>query len=157
MFVKRPKKVSSSVVGPVSNCPFSQFVLRRNKEKPILLNQGVYVLQLTNGTYYIGKSNNITQRLEQHHKGEKKIAKRLTPFTEYMSDFESWERAETLHWMYTKGIKKVRGWMYVQAKLDKVTRKHAYQQICEKYDLCRKCGRKGHFIEECREKKRVHM
>ena len=25
----------------------------------------------------------------------------------------------------------------------------AFREICERYDLCRQCGVKGHFVKEC--------
>lgn len=160
--VTKPKAVSVSVVGPVCNCRFQQFVLGRHRNKPYFINQGVYVLELNNGKeYYIGKSMNILERIKQHQTGEKgseftkgKSIKRLMPLTPYLEDFESWERAETLKWMYLKGVSGVRGWMYTTGKLNKEQRNHAFEQICEKNDLCRKCGLTGHFVKECPNPKR---
>jgi hypothetical protein len=63
---------------------------------------------------------------------------------------ESWERAETLTRMFKHGIRRVRGWLYTTRFLSQSQVESAYQQICEKFDLCRKCGRNDHFIHQCK-------
>jgi hypothetical protein len=110
---------------------------------------------MPDNTYYVGKSSNIEERLQQHRSGvggcilALKYVERVDPLTEYMSDFESWERNETLTRMYTHGISNVRGWMYTSPALGVTQFEHAAAQICEKFDLCRRCGYKGHFVGEC--------
>ena len=44
-----------------------------------------------------------------------------------------------------KGVNKVVSG-YAGGHVDNPT----YQQVCEKFDLCRKCGRHTHFANECR-------
>ena len=148
MVVKKPFRVSPYVVGKVKLCPYTQFLLRASHDPSDFANQGVYVLELEENQIYVGKSNHIAARIDQH-RTTKSIIRRLMPYTPYCHDFESWERNETLHWMAVKGIPHVRGWMFTTKELKKGDVKQAFRQICEKYDLCRKCGQKGHFIEQC--------
>jgi hypothetical protein len=71
------------------------------------------------------------------------------------ADFESWERTETLARMHKHGIDAVRGWMYVSVELTQAQREHIFQQVCEKFGLCRVCGGGGHFASACTAKGRA--
>jgi predicted GIY-YIG superfamily endonuclease len=119
-------------------------------------NSGVYVLKKQDGGFYVGKSENIVKRLKQHSDGVGAVCARgdvcrvPTMTIPISNDFEAWERSETLARMRYYGISRVRGWMYTSEYLDESQREHAFQQICEKFDLCRKCGCEGHFAAECR-------
>ncbi len=64
-------------------------------------------------------------------------------------DLESWERNETLFRMKIHGVDNVRGWMFTSSVLSDDDKDSAFRQICEKFDLCRKCGREGHFADSC--------
>lgn len=120
--------------------------------------RGVYVLALPDGRYYVGKSRDVAARIAQHaapsSKGGAVCAKlarrRVMPLTQGSSaDLEAWERAETLERMYTHGIDRVRGWMFTTPELSRDMWEAAFREICERFDLCRRCGTKGHFIREC--------
>lgn len=124
---------------------------------PSLSNAGVYVLQTNTGMYYVGKSNNISARIQEHRSGLgaacindsnfRIIPNLLTSGS--TSDLESWERNETLQRMKVHGIDKVRGWMFTSKTLTDANRQDAFNQICEKFDLCRRCGRNTHFADKC--------
>jgi hypothetical protein len=74
----------------------------------------------------------------------------VAPLTQPDDDTEAWERAETLARMHRAGISKVRGWMFTAPELTEPQRETAFAQVCERFDLCRKCGRGGHFAAACR-------
>jgi hypothetical protein len=121
-------------------------------------NKGVYVLESGDGLFYVGKSNNIPARIEQHRTGDGGAAfsqmmgsfKPVPPLTAgSANDLESWERNETLQRMWTYGIDKVRGWMFTSPHLTEEQKQAAFGQVCEKFDLCRKCGRTSHFASAC--------
>ena len=121
---------------------------------------GVYVLELPGGRFYVGKSSNIGARLEQHRRGEGALCaegflRRVAPLTPSVGDAEMWERAETLERMRRVGVSRVRGWMFTGEALTEAQREAAFGQVCERFDLCRRCGRAGHFVGECQSHSRA--
>jgi hypothetical protein len=116
---------------------------------------GIYALQDSSGRIYVGKSNDKAARIKQHQNGQGTTFL-SPPFAEIplstggrQEDLETWERNETLSQMHLKGIDQVRGWMFTSPILSPAQKNQAYQQVCEKFDLCRKCGRHTHFANEC--------
>jgi predicted GIY-YIG superfamily endonuclease len=118
---------------------------------------GIYVLLTTSGLYYVGKSNDIDSRIKDHQRGLGAACLYGSQFQEIpslltsgsASDLESWERNETLHRMLAHGIENVRGWMFTSTELSDNDLEDAFRQICEKFDLCRRCGRNSHFAYQC--------
>ena len=120
---------------------------------------GVYALQTMSGdapTFYVGKSGNIAKRMQDHRDGMGTPylggcdVARVPLCTEgSVEDLESWERNETLQRMLVFGIDNVRGWMFTTRHLQPEERRAAFAQICEKNDLCRRCGRNSHFVSDC--------
>ena len=130
-------------------------ILRKPTASPPWPASGVYVLELPGGRYYVGKSGDIPERLRQHASGEgsacaKGFIRRAPVITPRTADLESWERAETLARMRRHGNGRVRGWLYTAPELGPAMREHAFQQVCERFDLCRRCGEEGHFVTQCR-------
>ena len=116
---------------------------------------GIYVLGDEKGRMYVGKSQNVRNRIKQHLRGEGnqflrgKVRKLEVSQAGSAVDLESWERNETLARMYKHGVGNVRGWMFTSVELSKEQEEQAFGQICEKYDLCRQCGRNSHFADKC--------
>lgn len=64
------------------------------------------------------------------------------------------ERDETLRWMHKLGPERVRGWKFVRkGKLSTEELGEVQTNIRELFDLCRVCGKKGHFARQCTKKK----
>ena len=136
-----------------SGQPASQGIIRSKS------NAGVYVLKFddqTNPTYYVGKSTDILKRLEQHSNGQGaacvagRVFTRVPPVTdENMNDMECWERSEVLELMFRYGINAVRGWKFTLKTMPLEQKLSAFDDICERYDFCRRCGRGDHFVNEC--------
>ena len=139
-------------------------VARAAEEARTLCASGVYVVELKGGRFYVGQSTNIPHRMMQH-RGElpggsawckaNTFLGRVAPMTPPQADFESWERTETLARMHKHGIDAVRGWMYVSVELTQAQREHVFQQVCEKFNLCRACGGQGHYAVDCRGNRRA--
>jgi hypothetical protein len=120
---------------------------------------GIYALQTLSGdapAFYVGKSGNIAKRLQDHRDGLGNPYLAGCDFVQVplstagsKDDLESWERNETLHRMVVLGVGNVRGWMFTDRHLKPEDNRAAFSQICEKYDLCRRCGRKSHFKADC--------
>lgn len=119
----------------------------------------VYILELQDNKIYVGKSNNIEKRIDMHltsqgsvfTKAYKPTGKRLPRLGNIASIGDAAERDETLRYMYVHGIQNVRGWKYTSINLSKKEIQEAEENIREMFDLCRRCGRHGHFITDCKQ------
>lgn len=108
---------------------------------------GVYVLQLDDGCYYIGKTvRPIKERVKEHFskvprtswiRAHKPMAV-VSTMTNIPNDHESWERAETLERMWLHGASRVRGWQYTMLNYTAFDKANIVAQLCERKDLCRR-------------------
>ena len=145
---------------------------RKQQSTPIpatvLPNTGVYVLAAQDGYFdhtpitmhtvleYVGKSNNIDMRLQQHAAGNDGGAvivrqnpylnKRVPTLTKGEEFGNAWEYAETLHRMRRFGISHVRGSSFATPTIDF---RAAFRAICDHFDLCYQCGKEDHSTAEC--------
>ena len=119
----------------------------------------IYILRLQGGKYYVGKTDDVDRRYQQHVKGygsawTKKykpisIAKQIanaSPFDEdrYVKEY-----------MNIFGIQNVRGGSYVQIELSDEQENALTLEIRGATDKCTQCGRSGHFVKDCYAKKDV--
>ena len=136
-------------------------MLDRQSKKSRLTDGGIYVLNLDDGVkpfIYVGKSTDITLRLQQHANGNggaavvtgRAFTRIPTVVKGSIDDMEGWERAEVLELMYQYGIDAVRGWKFTLRHMPLHQKLSAFDDVCERFDLCRKCGRGTHFIKDCR-------
>jgi len=116
-------------------------------------NTNIYVLLLEGGRYYIGKSDNVVNRYQQHLSGSGSAWTRmykpvlLEKTIENVSPFE--EDKITKEYMSKYGIDKVRGGSYVEVKLSDFHKDALKMEIWAAKDLCTQCGRSGHFVKDC--------
>jgi cellular nucleic acid-binding protein len=116
-------------------------------------NTNIYVLRLANGKYYVGKSDNVTNRYEQHINGHGSAwTKKYKPISiektiENVSSFE--EDKVTKEYMSKYGIENVRGGSYVEIELNNFHIETLKMEIWGAKNLCTRCGRSGHFIKNC--------
>ena len=113
----------------------------------------IYVLRLEGGRYYVGKTDNLMNRYQQHLNGNGSAwTKKYKPVSlekviENVSSFE--EDKITKEYMSKYGIDKVRGGSYVETYLDDVQKCTLNREIWAAKDLCTQCGRSGHFVKDC--------
>jgi predicted GIY-YIG superfamily endonuclease len=119
----------------------------------------VYVLELEGGFIYVGKAIDVDKRLKDHMNGlgskftkiHKPTGKLLPLLGTLKGSGDGPERDETLRQMLRRGAKNVRGWRYCNSKNhSKRDLRDIEYNIRELLDLCRRCGRSGHFATGCR-------
>jgi len=119
----------------------------------------IYVLRLTDGRYYVGKTYNITKRWNEHREGNGAAwTKRYAPLEmiecyRTTSMFE--EDRKTKQIMSEKGIENVRGGTYVTMELDLDTVEFLQTEIWSGQDKCGRCGHDTHHAAQCKEKRNI--
>ena len=113
----------------------------------------IYILQLEGGKYYIGKSDDVITRYQQHMNGNGSAWTRkhkpisLEKTIENASPFD--EDKYTKEYMSKYGIENVRGGSYVQIELSEFHEEALKMELWAAKDLCTQCGRSGHFVKDC--------
>ena len=113
----------------------------------------IYILRLEGGRYYVGKSDNVMKRYQQHLNGSGSAWTRkykpisLVKIIENASPFE--EDKLTKEYMAKYGIDKVRGGSYVELELSEFHIEALKMEIWAAKDNCIQCGRPGHFVKDC--------
>lgn len=120
----------------------------------------IYVLQLKNDKYYIGKSSNIDKRYKQHLEGNGSTWTKIHKPIKIVEIFEKCdiydEDKYVKKYMAEYGIDNVRGGSYVTRELDYYTKISLQKEIWQANDLCTRCGRNTHFVSHCYAKRDVN-
>lgn len=120
----------------------------------------IYVLRLRSGKYYVGKTDNVEKRFQDHMNGSgaswtrkyKPIA--IERVIKNASHFE--EDKVTKEYMAKHGIDNVRGGTYVTEVLSDAQEEALNGEIWQAKGCCKQCGRKGHFVSSCHAKTNVN-
>ena len=113
----------------------------------------IYILKLQGGNYYVGKTENFSQRYQQHLNGTASVwTKKHRPISvekiiENASDFD--EDRYTKEYMAKHGIDRVRGGSYSQIRLDNIQIESLNREIRGANNACQNCGRTDLFIQAC--------
>ena len=113
----------------------------------------IYILKLKGGNYYVGKTDNVEKRFNEHILGYGSVwTKKYKPISidkiiKNPSKYD--EDRYVKEYMGKYGIDKVRGGTYVRIELDENQKYLLTQEINSANDLCSRCGRGGHFIKDC--------
>jgi cellular nucleic acid-binding protein len=123
------------------------------------MHTNIYILKLENNKYYVGKSNDLETRLTSHKNGLASAwTKKYKPISveKVIPNASSYdENKETIEYMGKYGIDNVRGGIYITEALDNTQRSEINKQIWGANDCCTQCGRKEHFVKNCKETKDV--
>jgi predicted GIY-YIG superfamily endonuclease len=119
----------------------------------------IYVLELQHSCYYIGCTNDVEKRYQEHLRGQgtdwtrlhnpiriDKIVEKSQPFD---------EDCITKEYMMKYDIDKVRGGSYCNMELMYQQKDLLHREICTAYNLCFHCKKAGHFSSRC-PNKRIH-
>jgi len=116
----------------------------------------IYILQLEQNKYYIGKTANPEFRLDCHFHGNGSAWTKLykpIKMVELISDCDDYDEDKyTRMYMDKYGIDNVRGGSFVQIKLDKSTIEYLMQLNIGTHDKCFSCGENGHYAKNCKSK-----
>ncbi|VVU94453.1 hypothetical protein CPAV1605_175 [seawater metagenome] len=115
----------------------------------------IYVLKLKLNKYYIGKTSNPKFRLESHFNSNGSYwTQKYKPINihQLIPDCDNFDEDKiTIKNMKKYGIDNVRGGSFCQFQLTNENRKTIERMINGSTDKCYKCGKKGHFTNECSE------
>ena len=121
----------------------------------------IYTLQLEQGKYYVGKTNNPQFRLENHFTSNgsewTKIYKpiRVLELKPNCDDYD--EDKITKQYMNKYGIQNVRGGSYSRITLIDWQIKALQNECRSTKDVCFNCGLSGHFSKVCPSKKQDNI
>lgn len=112
----------------------------------------IYTLELENGKYYVGRSNKPNNRIIAHfnENGSEwtKLHKPVGIISQCKGDAFD-EEKHTLIAMNKYGVDNVRGGSYCKTILSFYDKEKATQTINSIMDRCYKCGKGGHFSNDC--------
>lgn len=118
--------------------------------------ESIYVLKLQKGKYYVGKTNNVIKRYEEHSNGRGSAwTSKYPPVslveTRAMQSIHD-ENNITKDFMKKYGVENVRGGSYTQIKLDDSVISVLNNEFLGNTDKCFKCGLAGHFASKCKKR-----
>lgn len=113
----------------------------------------LYVLELEGGRYYVGQTQNLQRRFQQHVDGEGSVwTRKYAPLAIQSSvalDGPLHEDRVTKELMYKHGIDNVRGGSYCRIDLDDAQHQALTTEMRSATGTCFECGRPGHFAGQC--------
>ncbi len=113
----------------------------------------IYVLQLSHGCYYVGRTADVDQRYAQHLGGQGPKWTQLHPplrlveVCEVVTQFDEDNKVKEL--MLRHGVDKVRGGSYAAVDLSDNRLAALNAELNTARQTCFKCGQPGHYVRDC--------
>lgn len=114
----------------------------------------IYVLLCKNNHFYVGKTDRpLKSRVTEHFTGNgSEWTQKYKPIKllEQIPNADEFDEDKyTKMYMKQYGIDKVRGGSYTQITIPEFSRLALEKELCGASDLCYRCNRHGHFINQC--------
>lgn len=119
----------------------------------------IYILKLENEKFYIGKTNKINTRINDHFNNKGSAWTRKYKPIEILDVLET-EKSEdmiTLEYMAKYSIDQVRGGSFCQISISDIERDIIQRMINSLKDKCYNCGQSDHFCNNCPQKKKQNL
>ena len=113
----------------------------------------IYVLQLENNKYYVGKTNNPAIRIVQHFNYGSAWTNKHKPLKviEIIPNCDNYDEDKyTIIYMKKYGINNVRGGSFCETELNNTNIETIKKMIDGSNNRCYSCGMEGHFINKCK-------
>ena len=113
----------------------------------------IYVLRLENHKFYVGRTNDLHERISAHLSGngceftKRYKMKKVIEIIESNDIFDEYKF--TKKYMSSFGIPNVRGGSYTTLSLDESTIKFLQKEIYAGQNRCYQCGKLGHYQSQC--------
>lgn len=113
----------------------------------------IYILSLENNRFYVGKTDNIDFRIEQHFNSNASVWTRkykpisIIDIIKNCDDFD--EDKYTIKYMEQYGIENVRGGIFCSLELQPDEINLIKKMIIGSSNRCYSCEEKGHFANKC--------
>lgn len=113
----------------------------------------IYVLQLRQQKYYVGKTKHLLARFKQHEDGEgaawTRKYKPVRIVATYPCTVPNMENAVVKLYMGLKGVDNVRGGAYANDVLTAEQKRCIDLELMHDANKCFKCNTTGHFMRDC--------
>ena len=115
--------------------------------------ESLYVLQLENNKWYVGKTSDVAKRFKEHQSGKGSAWTNINKpvrIVESRPLNDAYDETNTTKELMRKyGINNVRGGAHVQVSLPDHVEKTLSHEIRDASGKCFNCGLGGHFAGEC--------